>query len=297
MIQSQFPENPSASTALAQMLRMVKRPFIPRYRRVALLHRAEHKMTVRDLEQVQQIHDDFRARGYELLRASVDDVMAEPPQCDLCVSAGGDGTVLRAAQWLRDTPICGVNIAPKNSVGFLCSVRMDEWTHFLSIFDAKGLSLRALQRMQCVVDGEKIEHVVLNECLFADSSPACASKYKLFYKGHEEVQSSSGVWVSTATGSSGALFSGGGERMPALDGRLQFRVREAFGLRRGEYRHLGGYIEEGLALKLEPLKDGMKLFFDGGIAEQAIARKSQIEFVVSAWPLWQLIFDENIRNA
>ena len=44
---------------------------------------------------------------------------------DLVLTAGGDGTLLAAAHYLTDTPICGIRLFPDRRVGYLCTLDSD----------------------------------------------------------------------------------------------------------------------------------------------------------------------------
>lgn len=278
----QFPEKPRFGTEHSAVWGSLQRPLIVRYRRVALVNRNEHWT-----EPVEQVRKALLHRGYEVLCYDALKMGAQPPQCDLCLCFGGDGTVLKAARWLRETPICGVNLMPELSVGFLCSVLIDECSSLLQDLDNNLLNMRALQRMQCIVDGAPQATPILNDCLFASYTPARAAKYTLSYDNEQEVQCSSGVWVCTATGSSGATLSAGGQHMHPLDSRLQFRVREPNAMR--QHTLLGAIIAQNQDFSLEPQKDDCKLFVDGGICEIALKAKCRAAFGLHPWPLWQLV--------
>jgi NAD+ kinase len=69
---------------------------------------------------------------------------------------------------------------------------------------------------------------VLNEALFCHAIPAATSRYLVTFNGRTEEQRSSGVWVCTAAGSTGAARSAGGRVLPFASAKLQLVVREAY---------------------------------------------------------------------
>jgi NAD+ kinase len=64
--------------------------------------------------------------------------------------------------------------------------------------------------------------------LFCHAIPAATSRYLVTFDGHTEEQRSSGVWVCTAAGSTGAARSAGGRVLPFGSAKLQLIVREPY---------------------------------------------------------------------
>ena len=103
----------------------------------------------------------------------------------------------------------------------------------------------------------------LNEVLFCHERPAAISRYQICMGEAQESQKSSGLWVSSAAGSSGAIYSAGGKLMPIGSRRLQYKPRELF---RGEcidYELKGGFVDgqEGLTINSE-MREGV-IYVDG----------------------------------
>ena len=64
--------------------------------------------------------------------------------------------------------------------------------------------------------------------LFANISPAATTRYTLRLGERKEEQKSSGIWISTAAGSTAAISAAGGTVFPILDERCQFFIRELY---------------------------------------------------------------------
>jgi NAD+ kinase len=163
----------------------------------------------------------------KMYRASV-----RPEHCEgrIVVCVGGDGTVLDASHRIIQTTstILGVNSSPGHSIGFLCAA---DTTNFASVLDdvlSQRLQPTSLARLYGDIDGKSFPFPVLNDVLIGHSNPASTSRYLVSFAGTEEDHRSSGVWVSTATGSSAALASAGGEILDIDDVRMQLRARELF---------------------------------------------------------------------
>ena len=77
--------------------------------------------------------------------------------------------------------------------------------------------------------GESVVTVpALNDCLFANVNPAATTRYYLKYGDQGEFHKSSGIWLSTAIGSTAAIRAAGGTQLTRETRKLQFIVRELY---------------------------------------------------------------------
>lgn len=150
------------------------------------------------------------------------------------ITVGGDGTILEASHHIfsQDVLLIGVR-SSFASVGRLChcgAKELAEMVQNLAEDKLESLSVRRLQaKFQFVQTGGSIlSEPVLNEFLFANSSPAATTRYKISIDGKVEDQKSSGVWVATACGSTAVINAAGGQRVDLSQRKLQFLVRELF---------------------------------------------------------------------
>jgi len=184
--------------------------------------------------------------------------------CDLVISVGGDGTFLRASHSIDEmstVPLLGINSSPSSSVGFFCAGDLEKFPSLLEGILSGHLTRRHLWRMRVAINGVIHPLMVLNECLFAASCPATTSRYVLLNGGQSQLQSSSGVWIATSAGSTGAISSAGGMVVPFDEKRLQYKVRELFLLNvQGQPAH-GGFCGEDFEL-INRMPRG-QLFLDG----------------------------------
>jgi NAD+ kinase len=184
-------------------------------------HLAHH----RTLKKVQQTLRKLGAKTMLLRGAGV---VFDASDASLVVTVGGDGTLLAASHHVGAIPILGVNSSPEHSVGFFCPANMSNLEETLRGALDGTLPSVLLSRMQVSVNNRIYSRRVLNEALFCQAIPAATSRYIVTIGGETEEQRSSGVWVCTAAGSTGAARSAGGQVMPFASRKLQLVVREPY---------------------------------------------------------------------
>lgn len=147
--------------------------------------------------------------------------LADMKDVDCVVSLGGDHTFLRASSliWDKTVPILGINTNRHAYTGALSP-------HFIDYSERDSHAAQLLETMEDdhFVDFEKRSRILyekvrtrddqaeekalcLNEAFCAEADVASASRYRITKDGHDlGVFKSSGLIVSTGTGSSGWLY-------------------------------------------------------------------------------------------
>lgn len=186
---------------------------------------------------------------------------------DLVVTVGGDGTVLETSHFLSRQTLLGVNAAPEDSTGALCGARLA--TFLSTVIDLMTGEKKpvSVPRLQVKVGKKVCPDPALNEVLFANRSPAGTSRYIFQVGKKREEQKSSGVWVSTGAGSTAALGSAGGKRLPAGYKGLQYWVRELVQTPANTPRLQRGILPAGKALTFIPTTRQSAVFIDGNHIE------------------------------
>lgn len=203
---------------------------------------------------------------------------------DLVVTVGGDGTVLDAARLVRETPVLGVNSSPSTSYGHFTCCTARDFDQVLEEVREGRRRPQALTRIALRIDGTLHPRPALNDVLLADRVPAATSRYLLEVDGEQEPQKSSGIWVSTAAGSTGALRSAGGMPMDLRDRRLQYRVREPCCPPGCQLRLAGGILEGPLVMVSRMLHGAA--FLDGRRTAVPLRFGTRVEVRNDAPPLW-----------
>ena len=184
---------------------------------------------------------------------------------DLVITVGGDGTLLSTSCFLDSTiPILGINSDPtkpeekgvakskdeRRSRGALCATSANNVNTNLPRVVMGDMEPGIRTRIQCIVKSTYTETRLppaLNDILVAHPSPAAVSRFRFSLNAldsnynpafqhmeHPEPGNqifsyncwSSGIWVSTATGSTAAMAAAGGYKMDVHSRNLQYMVRE-----------------------------------------------------------------------
>ncbi|MFH1808928.1 MAG: NAD(+)/NADH kinase [Pseudomonadota bacterium] len=182
---------------------------------------------------------------------------------DLIVPVGGDGTLLDVSHHLRaPIPVLGVNSDPGRSVGMLAGAKVDNLDAMLAQVRAGEVEALGVTRLELRLDGEMQGVLALNDVLVTQRNPAAMSRYLLATGAHEESQMGSGLWVASAVGSTAAIRSAGGVVQPIGEDRLQFRVREPYGVRDNMLLTAGFLAPEQTLRVHSTMREG-RIYVDG----------------------------------
>jgi NAD+ kinase len=204
----------------------------------------------------------FHMRGEKKMPAIKDN--------DIVIALGGDGTFIFASHFVSKALMVGVNSAPDFSIGHFCRYNL-----FDSSIDLRDqmekiilgkIQPTELHRLKISINGIPVHIPVINDFLIVDKNPATTSRYIINYNGKHYYQKSSGIWLSTAMGSSAAFSSSGGLAFP----QFSHSNKRQFGLMiREPYRPDAGTLLEAIISEDDMFEiiismiDGY-VFFDGG---------------------------------
>jgi len=197
----------------------------------------------------------------EIDRSMVAQFLFEPH--DLVVAVGQDGLVANVGKYLEGQPLVGVNPDPGVVDGSLLAFTVDTFVAALVevISDRRPMREATLAEAQT---SDKQTLRGLNE-IFVGVPNHQSARYRIRHAGKDEVQSSSGLIVSTGTGSTGWLKSLRGDGAvfdPAAD-ELHFVVREAWPGRGFGASLIEGRVTRKAPLLIESRMDAGTIFADG----------------------------------
>lgn len=145
----------------------------------------------------------------------------------LVITVGGDGTLLDASHYCLDSPIIGVNSAPQSSVGALCLTDAPGFLPILKQILSGQLRPSLISRLEVKIENQIQFPLALNDILFCHKNPAAMARFTVSVDGVTEYHRSSGLWVATATGSTGGILSCGAMPISEQD-RAIFHMREPY---------------------------------------------------------------------
>jgi NAD+ kinase len=233
------------------------------------------------LNTLERLTTELKARNITVETKARSTLDTNIKDIDLLISVGGDGTFLDASQYLKKIPILGVNSAMSSSVGHFCLANETNMGHVLDQIMQDKVKPIELIRLEAILNGKVLPQCALNEILVAHKSPAGTSRYILNIDGHSEEQLSSGVWIGSPAGSTGALQAAGGLVMPITAREFQYVVREPY-FRHGRPNHLiKGQLHNLSEVKMVSQMRTGAIFIDGqhleypfGIGDELIIKVS-----------------------
>jgi NAD+ kinase len=233
----------------------------------------------RSLEKVLSVLEKRKWNVTSVFRAS----FTHEDKMDLVVTVGGDGTLLESARKIQEIPVLSVNSDPKSSVAFYSACNADDFDHCLDQIGSRKMPLRKVSRLQMKINKEIKPILILNDVLLAHRNPAHATRFMLFDEDKKKHRyKSSGIWVSTASGSTAAIGSAGGQKIPFLSKRWQYLVREPYGAYELPAQKILA-AEDKLQLICD--SENSFLYLDGPHNRIKLQLGDQITLSQSPWPL------------
>jgi len=235
--------------------------------------------------------DDAYSRALQLVRRDLD--FGLPQQLldrnliptfefrkeDLIVALGQDGLVANTAKYVGSQPIIAINPEPTRFDGVLLPFQVNEAKAAMTrVIEEKAKIRRITLGETQLNDGQRL--LAFND-FFIGARSHVSALYRIKHKTRSEIQSSSGVLVSTGAGSTGwvssvfnmafgvSAFCGGSAgqavRLSWEDQRLLYVVREPFWSRHSQVGLVAGMLEQGEELILESLMPTAGLVFSDGV--------------------------------
>lgn len=195
---------------------------------------------------------------------------------NLIVVIGQDGLVANVAKYSKKIPIIAINPDEERYDGVLLPFNIRNFLNGVNSVINENFRSKKMRFAEAVLnDGQKL--LAVND-LFIGISSHSSARYKITLNGKEEMHSSSGIIVSTKTGSTGWLSSifnmaygvlGPKKlRYPKLnEDDLYFAVREPFKSIRTQTDICVGVIKRGNKLIIESLMPNNGFIFSDGIEQ------------------------------
>jgi len=215
---------------------------------------------------------------------------------DLIVTLGQDGLVANTAKYVTSQPIVAVNPDPSRFDGILLPFQLSQANKTVELVLQDKAKMKAVTLAEVNLnDGQRL--LAFND-LFIGARTHVSARYCIKIGAISEVQSSSGVIVSTGAGSTGwlssifnmtasiALFAGGAKgreiKLSWGDPRLVFVVREPFISKHSKANLVVRMLEPGQTLVLESLMPSGGVIFSDGVEADYLPFNSGLIAKISA---------------
>ncbi|ETX00813.1 MAG: hypothetical protein ETSY1_09785 [Candidatus Entotheonella factor] len=215
---------------------------------------------------------------------------------DLILSVGGDGTLLEVSRYAGNTPVLGVNSDPIRSTAFFCAAdRTTIGERFGDLLN-DTLTLLPLTRLQLAINDQVLPFYALNDLLIAHINPAAMAAYDLAIGAESERQKSSGIWISTAAGSTAGIRAAGGHVLPLHSRKRQYLVREPYTGNGQRYHLLKGIIVPDTPLEVTSRMRRGGVFIDGPHLRYALGLGDKLSVTLAPTPLHLYGLDPKRQN-
>ncbi len=187
---------------------------------------------------------------------------------DLVIAVGGDGTFLRAAHFVDKQLLMGVNSDTRNKEGFFMKADKNNFDKKLKMVMKNKFVIKKLPRLEAYINNKKVDVFALNEFFIGAQKAYHAAKYVIKISNKRERQKSSGVLVTTPSGSHAWAKSCCGKTLPLNSRKFQFVVREPYeGKVFKDYRLKCGILDEDHEVKV------VSEMLDGIIVADSVSRE------------------------
>ncbi|MFT4303609.1 MAG: hypothetical protein ACMXYG_03525 [Candidatus Woesearchaeota archaeon] len=172
----------------------------------------------------------------------------------LVIIVGGDGTVLRTCQKIRnDCIIFSVNSNPILTEGFLTRTKVDDFKKRFLYFIQGKAKIRELPRLQVLVNNKKIPGLAVNEISISREKPYLMYIYDL----NKNIEKASGILVSTPIGSTAWTKSAGGKKLNIRNKYMEYVIREPYFGKIYKVKKRYGLVKEFV---FKTISDGIVVF-------------------------------------
>lgn len=130
--------------------------------------------------------------------------------CDILISLGGDGTILRYARILAASkiPILGINLG---KLGFLAEVSLDELDECLDEILRNEYTVETRMMLESTANGMKFRFIALNDIVVSKYGASRVMDIETFVNGEFLATfTGDGIIISTPTGSTAYALANGG---------------------------------------------------------------------------------------
>lgn len=187
---------------------------------------------------------------------------------DFVLAVGGDGTFLRAAQFIKSQLIFGVNADVKSKEGFFMESDKNNFEQKLEKIMHNSFKIKRLPRLEAYINNKKIDSYAVNEFYIGPKKGYHAAKYVIELGNIKERHKSSGVLAATPAGSHAWASACFNKKLPLSSRNFQFVVREPY---EGKvFKNYG--LKQGILKRWQKLKVYSEML-DGVIVADSVGKE------------------------
>jgi len=243
------------------------------------------KLSEKHLATLDNVEDILKEKEIEFYSVEVKDLQFSCfKDKDLIITIGGDGTFIAASSFTKNQKILGINSEPEQSEGFLTSIKENELEKLKEILDGKYKIIKR-QRIQVKRNNILLPKLALNDVYLGSSSQFHTSRYIINYKENKEEQRSSGILISTGSGSTAWYKSAGGNPFSFEEEKLKFLIREPYSGNLYKPTILNGEINENESLKIQGKRNNGGILALDSCFTYRFNNKDKVEISIYQYPL------------
>lgn len=204
---------------------------------------------------------------------------------DLIIAIGGDGTFLRAAHHIGSTPVLAVSSDIRYNEAFYAQATPANFVRKFKMLLKGKFKIRKLPRLQVKLNGSYLQLMAINEVFVGSRHPYHTSRYWITIHGKKEFQKSSGVLITTRTGSTGWAKSAYKKSLNIQKNGFGYVVREPYIGRLTKSKLLGGTLPRKDVVKItSSLHEGI-VVIDSSEKVHKFTNGDKLEVKISKQPL------------
>jgi NAD+ kinase len=161
---------------------------------------------------------------------------------DAVIAVGGDGTLLKAAHFISDTPIFHISSSSKVNEGFFARATNDDASAKIRMLASGNYKITPLMRLSAEINRKKLSFDAVNEVYAGSKQAYHTSIYDLEIGGKREEHKSSGVIIATPAGSHAWAKSAGGKVLSLTSRKFEYVIREPYHGRLSKPKMIAGLV-------------------------------------------------------
>jgi len=204
---------------------------------------------------------------------------------DLVITVGGDGTFLKAAHYIGDTPIFSVSSDVRYNEAFYARATQKDFNKKFEKLLKGKFKITKIPRLQAKLNGKIIPFLAVNEVFVGSKHPYHTSRYWITINGKKEFQKSSGVIIATRSGSTGWAKSASRKSLNIPKNGFGYVIREPYIGRLTKSKLLGGALSKNDVVKIISSLHGGIVVIDSSESVNKFVDGDKLEVTVSKQPL------------